>query len=51
MGLNVGGLGFLSEVEIGNIEESVYNLIKGNYKTYDVMKLNVYINDQLFGNT
>ena len=24
-------------------------LIKGNYKTYDVMKLNVYINDQLFG--
>lgn len=49
LGINVGGLGFLSEVEIGNIEESVYNLIKGNYKTYDVMKLNVYINDQLFG--
>ncbi|WP_337860178.1 NAD(+) kinase [Ferroplasma sp.] len=49
MGINVGGLGFLSEVEIGNIEESVYNLIQGNYKTYDVMKLNVYVNGKLFG--
>ena len=49
LGINVGGLGFLSEVEIGNIEESVHNLINGNYRTYDVMKLEVYINDKLFG--
>ena len=33
----------------GNIEESVHNLINGNYRTYDVMKLEVYINDKLFG--
>ena len=49
LGINVGGLGFLSEVEIGNIEESIHNLVKGNYRTYDVMKLEVYINDVLFG--
>jgi len=49
LGINVGGLGFLSEVEIGNIEESIYNLIEGNYRTYDIMKLEVYINGILFG--
>ncbi len=49
LGINVGGLGFLSEVEIGNIEESIYSVINGNYKTYDVMKLDVYVNGKLFG--
>ncbi|MEM0139263.1 MAG: NAD(+) kinase [Ferroplasma sp.] len=49
LGINVGGLGFLSEVEIGNVEESIYSLINGNYKTYDVMKLDVFINGVFFG--
>jgi NAD+ kinase len=49
LGINVGGLGFLSEVEIGSIEESIYNLIRGNYREYSVMKLDVFINNRLFG--
>ncbi len=49
LGINVGGLGFLSEIEIGDIEESVYNLIHGKYGEYRVMKLEIYINGVLFG--
>ncbi len=44
LGINMGSLGFLSEVEIGEVESSVYKLIKGNYKVEETMKLRLTIN-------
>ncbi len=44
LGINMGGLGFLTEVEIGDVEKSIYKLIKGEYKIEKNMKLKVKIN-------
>ena len=44
LGINMGGLGFLTEVEIGDVEKSIYKLIKGEYKIEKDMKLKVKIN-------
>ncbi|MEM3675866.1 MAG: NAD(+) kinase [Thermoplasmataceae archaeon] len=44
LGINMGSLGFLSEVEIGEVESSIYKLIRGEYKIEETMKLSVRIN-------
>ena len=44
LGINMGGLGFLSEVEIGDVEKSIYKLLRGEYKIEKTMKLKVSIN-------
>ncbi len=44
LGINMGGLGFLTEVEIGDVEKSIYKLIRGDYKIEKNMKLKVKIN-------
>lgn len=44
LGINMGGLGFLTEVEIGEVESSVYRIIRGEYKVERSMKLRVRIN-------
>ncbi|MDS0257740.1 NAD(+) kinase [Thermoplasmatales archaeon AK] len=44
LGINMGSLGFLSEVEIGEVESSIYRLIRGEYKIERTMKLSVKIN-------
>lgn len=46
LGINMGGLGFLTEVEIGDVEKSMYKLIKGQYNVDRNMKLRVTINGQ-----
>lgn len=46
LGINMGGLGFLTEVEIGDVEKSMYKLIKGEYNIDRNMKLQVKINGQ-----
>ena len=35
----MGGLGFLNEVEIGDVEKSIYSIIRGDYKIEKTMKL------------
>lgn len=44
LGINMGGLGFLTEVEIGDVEKSIYKLIRGEYNIERNMKLSVKIN-------
>ncbi|MCL5803664.1 MAG: NAD(+) kinase [Thermoplasmataceae archaeon] len=44
LGINMGGLGFLNEVEIGDVEKSIYSIIRGDYKIEKTMKLSVKIN-------
>lgn len=44
LGINMGSLGFLSEVEIGEVESSVYKIIQGKYKIEETMKLRLTIN-------
>ncbi len=46
LGINMGGLGFLSEVEIGEIEASIYELARGNYRIERSRKLSVFLNGQ-----
>ena len=49
LGINMGTLGFLSEVELGNVESSIYKLIRGDYKEIEVMRLAVYVNGEFRG--
>ncbi|MCL4444524.1 MAG: NAD(+)/NADH kinase, partial [Candidatus Thermoplasmatota archaeon] len=44
LGINMGGLGFLTEIEIGEIERSIYQIIRGEYKINESMKLDVFLN-------
>ncbi|BAB60205.1 transmembrane protein [PUT] [Thermoplasma volcanium GSS1] len=44
LGINMGGLGFLTEIEIDEVGSSTYKLIRGEYKINEAMKLKVYIN-------
>ncbi len=46
LGINMGGLGFLSEVEIGEVESSIYDLSRGKFTIERSRKLSVYLNDQ-----
>ncbi len=49
LGINMGSLGFLSEVEIGKVEEAVYRIIRGEHKYMEFMKLEIMINGDLAG--
>ncbi len=44
LGINMGGLGFLSEVEIGEIESAIYRLIRGEYQIEKARRLKVVLN-------
>ncbi|MHB8395748.1 MAG: NAD(+) kinase [Thermoplasmataceae archaeon] len=44
LGINMGGLGFLSEVEIGEVESTVFKLIRGEYRIEESLKLMVTVN-------
>jgi len=49
LGVNIGNLGFLAEVEASDLEDTFEQLIKGNYKIEQRMMLDTYINDQSIG--
>jgi NAD+ kinase len=49
LGINMGSLGFLSEVEIGKVEETVYRIIRGEHKFIEFMRLEVMINGEVVG--
>jgi NAD+ kinase len=44
LGINMGGLGFLSEVEIGEVESTIYKLIRGDYRIERSLKMKVMVN-------
>lgn len=44
LGINMGGLGFLSEVEIGEVESAMYKLIRKEYTIDRSRKLKVMLN-------
>ncbi len=44
LGINMGGLGFLTEVEIGDVEKSIHKLMRGEYSIDRNLKLLVKIN-------
>lgn len=46
LGINMGGLGFLTEIEIGEVERSIYKLMRGEYGIDRALKLKVTINGQ-----
>lgn len=46
LGINMGGLGFLSEVEIGDVESAVYKLIRKDYTIDRSRKLDVSLNGE-----
>ena len=49
LGINMGTLGFLSEIELGSVEESIYKVLRGDYKTIQTMNLSVYVNKEYKG--
>jgi NAD+ kinase len=49
LGINMGALGFLSEIELGSVEASIYKLIRGDYTIVEVMRLAVYVNGEMRG--
>ncbi len=44
LGINMGGLGFLSEVELGNVENTIYKLARKSYRIENSIKLKVMVN-------
>lgn len=44
LGVNMGKLGFLSEVEIGEVEKSIYKLVRGDYKIEEAQRIKVIVN-------
>jgi len=46
IGVNIGGLGFLAEVVVHELEETVQNLIKGDYRIIERMVLYVKVHQQ-----
>ena len=44
LGINMGGLGFLSEVELGKVESTVYKLARKDYRIERSIKLKVVLN-------
>ncbi|MCL4335044.1 MAG: NAD(+) kinase [Candidatus Thermoplasmatota archaeon] len=46
LGINMGGLGFLSEIEIGEVEGSVYRLMRGDYVIDSYPKLKVVLDGE-----
>ncbi|MHB1439620.1 MAG: NAD(+) kinase [Cuniculiplasma sp.] len=49
LGINMGSLGFLSEVEVGRVEETVYRIIRGEHKFVEFMRLEVMLNGEIVG--
>lgn len=49
LGINMGALGFLSEVEIGRVEETIYRIVRGEHRFVEFMKLEVRINGEIVG--
>jgi NAD+ kinase len=43
MGINLGGLGFLTEITLDNLYKALEELIQGNYKCHRRMMLNVQV--------
>ncbi len=46
LGINMGGLGFLSEVEIGEVESAIYRLMREEYTIDRSRKLKVTLNGE-----
>ena len=49
LGINMGSLGFLSEVEVGKVEETVYRIIRGEHRFVEYMRLEVMVNGEIVG--
>ncbi len=49
LGINMGSLGFLSEVEIGKVEETVYRIVRGEHRYMEFMKLEIRFNGEPVG--
>ncbi|PYB68620.1 NAD(+) kinase [Thermoplasma sp. Kam2015] len=46
LGINMGGLGFFTELEVDEVGPAVFKLLKGEYKISENMKLRVEINGE-----
>lgn len=46
LGVNMGKLGFLSEVEIGEVEKSIHKLVRGEYKIDETERITVMVNGE-----
>ncbi len=46
LGINMGALGFLSEIEMGEVEASIFQLARGEFSLERSKKLAVYLNGQ-----
>lgn len=49
LGVNMGKLGFLSEVEIGEVEKSIHKLVRGEYKIEETERISVEVNGRNVG--
>lgn len=47
LGINMGKLGFLSEVEIGDIERSISKLVRGDYEIEESERIKVSVNGKV----
>lgn len=48
MGVNVGRLGFLAEFPVSNMEETIMEVVKGDYRIVDRSTMTVTVNDKQF---
>ncbi len=46
-GINGGGVGFLAEIELNEIEEGIARILKGDYTVEERFKLDTYYNGQM----
>ncbi len=49
LGINMGALGFLSEVEIGRVEETIFRIVRGEHRFVEFMKLEIRVNGEIAG--
>ena len=49
LGINMGSLGFLSEVELGKVEDTVYRIVRGEHKFTELMRLEIRLNGKISG--
>ncbi|MCL4349868.1 MAG: NAD(+) kinase [Candidatus Thermoplasmatota archaeon] len=49
MGINMGSLGFLSEVELGKVEDTIFRIVRGEYKFAELMRLEISVNGKMVG--
>ena len=49
LGINMGSLGFLSEVELGKVEDTVFKIVRGEHKFTELMRIEIRVNGKFAG--